>query len=96
MIYLVNMSRGKDIKIDEEDLQKLRENIKAPLIQLKQGIINPSFMISIIPTDEPDEVKKPKIEYAERNGERIAKIIGEESIKLLENKMTGTLKQLPE
>ena len=89
MIYLLNMSKGKDIKIDEDDLQKLKDNIKAPLIQLKQGIINPSFMISIVPTDEPDVIKRPKVEYIEKDGERVARVISEDSVKLLADKMTN-------
>jgi hypothetical protein len=94
MIYLLNMSKGKDIKIDEDDLQKLKDNIKAPLIQLKQGIINPSFMISITPTDEPDVITKPQIEYVETDGHRMARIVGEDKIKLLADKMTNKNNQL--
>lgn len=57
MIYKVNMSKGSFIHIDDEDLEKIKVNIKAPLVQVKQGIINPSFMISIVPDPEIEEVK---------------------------------------
>lgn len=80
------MSRGNKIKIDEEDLQKLKDNIKAPLIQLKQAIINPSFMISIVPTDEKDVVQKPLFEHDREN--RVSKIVGYEKVNLLADKMT--------
>lgn len=85
MIYMINMSKGKDIKIDEEDLQKLKDNIKAPLIQLKQGIINPSFMISIVPTEEKDVIQKPIFQHDSEN--RVSRVVGYEEVKLLENKM---------
>lgn len=84
MIYLIQMSKGENIKIDEQDLKHLQENLSAPLIRIKQAIINPSFMISIIPTEENEFLTKPKI--VEENG--IAKIIGEEKINTLTDKMS--------
>lgn len=81
MIYEINMSKGANIKIDEEDLLHLQENLSAPLIRLKQAIINPSFMISIIPTDEKDTVTRPKVIV--ENG--VAKMIGEEKTNTLVN-----------
>lgn len=84
MIYLIQMSKGENIKIDEQDLKHLQENLSAPLIRIKQAIINPSFMISIIPTEENEFLTKPKI--VEENG--ILKIIGEEKINTLTDKMS--------
>ena len=83
MIYKIHMSRGDDIKIDEEDLAKLKENIAEKLIALKQGIINPSFMISITPTSEKEFVEKPDLIV--ENG--VAKIIGTTKVATLANKM---------
>ncbi len=61
MIYLINMSKGDAIKIDEQDLTKIKANISEKLIAVKQAIINPSFMISIVPTEEKEFVDKKKV-----------------------------------
>jgi len=84
MIYEIKMSKGDNIKIDEEDLQKIQNNIGASLIRVKQAILNPSFMVCITPTDEKEFITKPKIEVQDG----IAKIIGEEKVDLLSDKMT--------
>lgn len=78
------MSKGDAIFIDEEDLTKIQENIKAPLIRIKNAIINPSFMISITPHEERDFINKPIIE--KENG--VAKIIGYEEVKKLHDVFT--------
>ena len=88
MIYIVNMSKGKDIRIDEEDLVKIEGNLSASLIRIKQGIINPSFMISITPTDEEDFRVKPKMKLVDG----VARVIGMERINVLEDKMNITKK----
>lgn len=85
MIYEIHMSKGQNIKIDEQDLAKIKENISENLIMIKHGIINPSFMVSITPTNESDFIIKPKIEI--ENG--IAKIVGEEKIARLANEMSA-------
>jgi len=90
MIYEIQMSKGDTIKIDEEDLKKIEENIGASLIRVKQAIINPSFMVSIYPTEEKEFVIKKKFEI--ENG--MAKVIGEEKIKTLADKMTVKSNQL--
>ena len=91
MIYQVEMSRGPSIKIDESDLAKIKENITESLISVKQGIINPSFMISIIPTQEKEFVIRPKIEL--ESG--AAKIVGREKVRTLADKMSiNNIKQL--
>lgn len=85
MIYIINMSKGENIKIDDEDLVKIQDNLSAPLIRVKQAIINPSFMISITPSEnESDLVTRKKVVV--ENG--VAKIIGEESVKTLADKMS--------
>lgn len=79
------MSKGESIKIDEDDLVKIQENLSAPLIRVKQAIINPSFMISITPSEnEQDLVTRKKVVL--ENG--VAKIVGEEQIKTLADKMS--------
>lgn len=83
MIYQIVMSKGDSIKIDEEDLAKIEQNIGASLIRVKQAIINPSFMISIYPTEEKEFTTKPTISVV--NG--VAQIVGEEKVKALSDKM---------
>ena len=84
MIYEIQMSKGPSIKIDEEDLVKIKANIGESLIQIKQGIINPSFMIAIIPTDEEETRVKKFIEIHEGR----AVVTATETIKKLVDKMT--------
>lgn len=84
MIYQIEMSKGPSIKIDEEDLAHIQENIAQALIRVKQGIINPSFMISIIPTDGKDTEMKNKIEM--RDGRPV--IVGREEVRTLADKMS--------
>lgn len=75
MIYKINMSKGDAIKIDSEDLQKIKLNIQAPLITIKQAIINPSFMISIIPLPGEKEFDE-KYELQVEDGKEVVKRIG--------------------
>lgn len=84
------MSKSSPIRIDEEDLVKIRQNLSANLIQVKQGIINPSFMVMIVPTKEPDVFLKPIIK--EEDG--VAKIVGQEEIKKLSDLMSSDVKRL--
>lgn len=84
MIYLAEMSRGANIKIDEEDLTHIQKNISQALIRVKQGIINPSFMISIIPTEEKEFIVKTKLVI--ENG--AAKVVGREEVRALADKMS--------
>lgn len=79
MIYTIEMSKGPSIRIDEDDLVKIKANIGESLIAVKQGIINPSFMISIIPTNEPDTRIK---QILEPRGDRVV-ITGTREVKVL-------------
>jgi hypothetical protein len=79
MIYTVEMSKGPSIRIDEDDLVKIKANINESLIAVKQGIINPSFMISIIPTNEPDTKIKQIYEHREN---RVV-VTGSKEVKVL-------------
>ncbi len=92
MIYEIIMSKGEKIRIDEDDLKKVKNNLSASLIQVKQGIINPSFMVMIVPTNEPDKVLKPI--YEEGGDERTMKMVGEEEVNVLGDKMSEDVKKL--
>lgn len=91
MIYLIEMSKGPSIKIDEEDLAHIQKNISQALIRVKQGIINPSFMISIIPTDEKEMELKVKIELEDGR----AVVTDRQEVRTLSDKMNiNNIKQL--
>lgn len=81
------MSKGQNIKIDEEDLQKIKANLSASLITVKQAIINPSFLISITPLNEEDFEMKPKIVLEEG----VARMVGQEKINKLEDVFNSSL-----
>jgi hypothetical protein len=83
-MYEIQMSKGNNIKIDEEDLQKIIVNISASLISIKQAIINPSFMISITPTKEEEFMVKKKVVIEDGK----AVLIGEEKIKKINDLMS--------
>lgn len=51
--YLVVLSKGDPIKIDQEEFDKVINGIstKAPII-VKRGLINPSYVVSVISDKE--------------------------------------------
>ena len=48
MIYKLYLSNGTSIPVNEQELQKFRDNTSANFIELTAGIINPSFVVSIM------------------------------------------------
>jgi len=51
------MSRGDDIRLDPDEVALVQEGAKRGLmVQVKQGIINPSFLVSII-EDKTREIR---------------------------------------
>jgi len=52
--YKVYLSVSKvDIELDQEDFEKLSQNIQSGnLIKVKQAIINPSFVVAIVPFEK--------------------------------------------
>lgn len=51
MNYLIQLSNKTEIEIDREDLEKFYQNsASGNLIKLKHGIVNPAFVVSIIPS----------------------------------------------
>lgn len=56
--YKISLSNKLDVEIDEEDFTKLKANIESgKLIQLKQAVINPSFIVGITPIKKEKEEK---------------------------------------
>ena len=56
MIYNVELSNGTKVRIDDEDLKLIKDNSSEFMIQVKQAIIRPSFIVAITPTDEKETV----------------------------------------
>lgn len=62
--YIVQLSNKTEVKIDSEELDRVVDGISTSSpIRLKQGIVNPSFIIAIVPD-------------VERWRERIGTIVG--------------------
>ena len=54
--YKVIMSRGPDIQIDEEEIDKVMAGInEGATMIVKRGVINPSFFVSVVADDERKE-----------------------------------------
>ncbi len=52
MNYIIQLSNKTEIEIDEADFSKLKDQSgTGNLIQLKRGIVNPSFVVAIIPSE---------------------------------------------
>lgn len=48
MIYTLHLSNGGKIPVNELELKKFKENISSNFIELTGGIINPSFVVSVL------------------------------------------------
>lgn len=90
MIYKLILSKGAEIKIDEEDLAVIKRDISSTLIKVKQGIFNPSFMVMIVPTNEADVIEKYKMDTSGST----AIITGTEEVKVLADLMSNETKKL--
>lgn len=64
MKYTISLSNKEVYTVDEEDYNKITENINEPLVKLKVGIINPAFVISMKPDQETlrEEVREKRNE----------------------------------
>jgi hypothetical protein len=63
--YKITLSTKQEIEIDEEDFKKVESNLgSGNLIRVKQGIFNPSFLVSITPiTKEAKEKLEGYIDH---------------------------------
>ena len=58
MIYKLQLSNKGEFEIDEEDYQNVLKSVgSGNLAKIKQAIINPSFIVAIIPQRETKEKK---------------------------------------
>jgi len=65
------MSKGDPVKLDEEELQKVLEGANAgELIVLKQGVINPSYLVSIEKDKDRLQAWSHETGYGHGQGER--------------------------
>jgi len=68
--YLAIMSRGDPIKLDEEELQKVAAGANAgELIVVKQGVINPSYLVCIENDKDRLEAFRRETQYGLGQGE---------------------------
>lgn len=66
-LYNVILSNKTSVKIDEVDFQKLQSGIgSGNLIRFKQAIINPSFIVAILPIFEKEKTQIEGYEDKER------------------------------
>lgn len=64
MIYKIQLSTKEIININEAEYKKFKENIGSTFLEFENGIINPSFVVSIT-IDR--EASKEEIRIQERN-----------------------------
>ncbi len=56
--YTIHLSSRQTVEIDEDDFHKLTSSgERGSLLKLKQAIINPSFIIAIVPLKEGSQKK---------------------------------------
>lgn len=75
-MYIIETFKGP-VKIDADEIQKLKDNGKAPLIFFRQGAVNPKHIVRII---EDTERKADVLKMAgESEDERQQRILEERS-----------------
>lgn len=51
--YKIQLSRGADIQVDQEEVEKVINGMTSgALIALKQGIVNPSYIVAVVEDGE--------------------------------------------
>lgn len=70
-IFKIELSNKREILIDEEDLNKFKANLDKSFIQLKKGIVNPSFVVCITRDKEASREASKTLEYEKDYMERI-------------------------
>ena len=69
--YRIVMSKGDDIQIDAEELDKVVEGMnQGAIVVVKRGIANPSYISSIIPDKERQQEWVRECQYADGSGDR--------------------------
>jgi hypothetical protein len=92
--YKIYLSSRVDIEIDDDDYQKLTQSISSGnLIKLKQAIINPSFIVCIIPFHKkPERVTTGFVDEKTRS----FKVVEDKSVIVIPDAFKHEIKQLAE
>lgn len=48
MMYKIQLSNKDSISISEQEFEKFKANISSNFIEFKNGIVNPSFVMSVV------------------------------------------------
>jgi len=89
--YTLHLSSKQTIILDEDDFQKFSQlGEKGTLIRLKQAIINPSFVVAIVPL-KVELQKKVEGHIDETSGKYVIDS-EEESIPEIEDKFSSVLR----
>lgn len=83
MIYEIHNSKGPSILADDADLTKIETNTGAFMVRIKQGIVRPPFIVSIIPTDRKETYLEQKVSIV--NG--VARVTSSTQTKVLKDLM---------
>jgi len=88
--YEITLSSKDRITIDEDDYQKFIETgDKSRLIQLKKAVINPSFIVTIIPISQAEALvsETPLGNFKGHIDEKTRKFITTEDTQLIPTKL---------
>lgn len=84
--FVVKTSNG-EIKVDGTEIPKIIEGITSgSIIILKQGILNPSFLVAVIPDEQRVSDIKKMIESIDKQNKLVGMRAGDVEIKKLEYK----------
>jgi len=84
--FIVKTSNG-EIKVDGTEIPKIIEGITSgSIIILKQGILNPSFLVSIIPDEQRVSDIKKMIESVDKQNKLVGMRAGDKIIEKVEYK----------
>lgn len=71
--YKIILSSKTEVLIDEDELENVMSAIdQGAMVKVRQGIINPSFVIAIVPALEYIADYKERYKYEIRDGKRPA------------------------
>lgn len=67
MIYKIQLSTKESININEAEYKKFKENIGSTFLEFENGIINPSFVVSITIDREASKEEVRLLERSRNN-----------------------------
>jgi len=110
MIYKLNLSNKESITLSQEEFIKFKENISSNFIEFEAGVVNPSFVVSVIIDEElslEDNNERLKLMNKSLIGsgflDELKKVYGKEELRsikeasrLIESKITKITKNKDE